>query len=72
VRQVVTTAIAVMDEVERFLREQGMREHTAPVFAFTCGLKVGRLECARTALREHEEKSERARGAAKKKARRAR
>lgn len=65
-KHVVWKAIGVMDEVERFLRDQGMRQHTSPEFAFTCGLKVGRLECARLALGEHETRSERARAAARK------
>lgn len=65
-RHVVEKAVDVMREAEDFLRRLGMTAGTAPDVAFTCGLKTGRLECARMALRDHEERSERARAAAKK------
>lgn len=65
-KEAVQKALSVMSEVEGWLRLVGMREHTGPETAFTCGLKAGRLESARAALRLHEERSERARAAAAK------
>jgi hypothetical protein len=66
VKQPVVEALNAMEDAEFYLRWLGRQNGTAPDVAFTCGLKVGRMEWAGKALRDHEERSERARAAARK------
>lgn len=65
-RKVVENAVEAMDDARTWLTNVGTRYAGAIDVAFTCGVKCGRLDAARTALVEQEERSERARAAAKK------
>jgi hypothetical protein len=66
VKGVVEKAIWAMSDAEEFLRHIGLRQGQAADVAFTCGLKVGRLERTRLDLEEHETRRERAQKARRK------
>lgn len=67
-KQVVSKAVRAMEEAEDWMRQLGLGrlQNTPADVSFTCGLKVGRVEAARLALAEHEERSERARSRSRK------
>lgn len=65
-RKHVEEAAEAMSDARSWLTKVGTNYTTAVDVAFTCGVKCGRLDSARTALIEHETRSERARAAAKK------